>query len=191
MFGLIRGKIIYKSDTYVLVENNDIGYQVNISSSHIEEVALDSIETFYTHTVVREDSLELYGFFSMAEVEVYRKLLTVSGIGPKVGLHVMALGHPNDIIHFIVTENMEELTKASGIGKKTASRLVLELKDAFSYDYEPTLLSSISSNQDTIDALLSLGYSKEEAIEAMAEIPTGLPVDEALKLALKQMVKNR
>ncbi len=187
MIAYIKGKIIAKQGSDLIILNQGLGYKVSVSADIYSETHKDSDIELYTHQHVREDSLDLYGFRSLDDLEMFEMLLSVSGIGPKSALAVLSLSSTNNLKEAIVSEDASMLTKVSGIGKKTAQRVVLELKEKIGKleDIKIGAQGSVVSS-DEIDALIALGYNTSEAREALKKIDknitdSGERVKEALK----------
>jgi len=133
MISYLKGKIIKKTDNFVILDVNNIGYQVFLNNNTIGNISVDEELTIYTHQHIREDSLDLYGFIEYNELIMFELLLSISGIGPKSALASLAIGSVDDLKMSIASGDPELLKKVSGIGKKTAERVVLELKDKVAY----------------------------------------------------------
>lgn len=198
MISFVSGKLDMIFDDFVIVDNNGIGYQIIMSSSTICKLPQKGEEIkLYTYMDVKDDSISLYGFISMEEIQAFNMLISVSGIGPKGALGMLAILSPQDLMLSIVADDISALSKAPGVGKKTAQRLILELKDKIKTNYiAPNAVAininkdgSISSNkQDAIDALLVLGYSQAEAVKVVVEVAQkDTSVEEIIKLALKKL----
>ena len=192
MLAYLQGKIINKSNNYVIVENQGLGYLVFVSESLYNELILGEEKEFYLHHQVREDQSDLYGFKTLADLELFSLLITVSNVGPKTALGVLSIASTSDIKEAIIRGDADLLTKVSGIGKKTAERLVLELKSkllrlgATLSDESGQLASS-----DEIDALMTLGYNLNEARTALQAVdPQISDSGERVKQALKKLVKQ-
>lgn len=190
MISFLRGRIINKSLNYAIIETRDIGYQVFAGENLLNDLKVDTEIELYTHHQIKEDASDLYGFKSLEDLELFELLLTVSGVGPKSALGVLSIASAGDIKEAIIRGDANLLTKVSGIGKKTAERLVLELKTKIMRigGSSIALNSSISSGSDEIDALMSLGYSLSEARAALNLVDAGLTDSgERVKAALKKM----
>ena len=196
MYRYIKGTIEEIGDSYVVIENNDIGYLINTSRNTINFIKNNSIECkIYTHLNVREDDISLYGFVTKEELDMFHLLLYVSKIGPKVALGVLSAMIPANIKLAIVTNDVNALTKAPGIGKKTANRIILELKDKIDDNIDiagTNVQNEIQSDSDeVIAALNTLGYSRNEVSDALSKINTdGLNTQAIIKAALKQLAKK-
>ncbi len=195
MISYIKGSIAYKSESFVVLECQGIGYKIFVSDITLSQLNPQQKAMLYTFLYVKEDGISLFGFLTEQEQSLFDQLLSVSGIGPKGALGFLSQMSPNEIALAILSEDIKALTKAPGIGKKTAQRLVLELKDKIKAPYvleegafEQTQQNSHAKGE-AIEALTALGYSKSQAVKAVCEsYEEGLSVEEILKLALKRMV---
>ncbi len=187
MISCLKGKISYKLKNSIIIEINNIGYSVFVSENFFSELKIGQELEVFTHQYVREEALDLYGFKTLEELEFFELLVSISGIGPKSALSVLAVAKLSDIKESIVRGDSHLLTKVSGIGKKIAERVVLELKDKlFKMGGDYDLSGGGEFSADEIDALMSLGYSAMEAREALNKIDkditdTGQKIKEALK----------
>jgi len=192
MIAYLRGKINFKADNFLIIENNGIGYKVFISEKVLAEKNInDEIELFTYHNI-REDAMDLYGFLSFEELDLFGKLISVSGIGPKTGLGVFAIAEVKDIKSAIINQDATILKKVSGIGAKTAERIVLELKNKISGVIGVDIKSQAEMTIDTdaIEALESLGYQGSQAREALQKVPAEVTdAGERVKMALKFLGK--
>lgn len=191
MISFLRGKIIYKAGTYFILETNNIGYQIFASENFLNSVKQGEEKEVFTHHQIKEDASDLYGFNSIDDLELFEMLISVSGVGPKSALGVMNIASGEDIKDSIIRGDANLLTKVSGIGKKTAERLVLELKNKVvrlvGGKISP-LNVSVSLGSDEIDALVSLGYSIAEARDALNAVDPELQDSSSrVKAALKKM----
>jgi Holliday junction DNA helicase RuvA len=189
MLAYISGKIIAKQGGELIILNQGLGYKVSVSSDIYNEATQDSEIELYTHQHVREDSLDLYGFKNLDDLEMFEMLLSVSGIGPKSALAVLSLSSTNHLKEAIVSEDAAMLTKVSGVGKKTAQRVVLELKEKIAKlgDFNNDTQTAVSSS-DEIDALIALGYNMNEAREALRKVDKSISDSgERVKQALKNI----
>ncbi len=190
MISFLRGRIINKGLNYAIIETHDLGYQVFAGETLLNDLKIGAEIELYTHHQVKEEASDLYGFKSLEDLELFELLLTVSGVGPKSALGVLSIAAAGDIKEAIVRGDADLLTKVSGIGKKTAERLVLELKNKVirSGGATVTLNSALSSGGDEIDALMSLGYSLSEARAALNLVDAAMTDSAArVKAALKKM----
>lgn len=184
MIGSLRGKIALKTDKFLLVEASGVGYKVNVSSDILSKSQKTGEEIFlFVHTHVREDALDLYGFLNLENLNFFEMLLGVSGIGPRSALAILGIASIKTLRQAIGTGDTSYLTKISGIGRKTAEKIVIELRDKIGEEKEG---SSLKDELDALEALKSLGYSQNEAREALkkvsADINTNAKIREALKI---------
>jgi Holliday junction DNA helicase RuvA len=192
MIAFLRGKIINKTTNYAIIEVENVGYSVYINERLLGELPINQEVEIYTHQYVREDALDLFGFKTLADLEFFELLLTVSGIGPKSAMGVLSIASADDIKETILRGDSTLLTKVSGIGKKTAERLVLELREKIgklNFYNKLTGEKSVPSS-DEIDALMALGYSLQQAREALGQVdPQVKGSGERIREALKVMGK--
>ena len=199
MITCLRGKLILKTPTSIVLDVGGIGYLLNISMNTFENLPSQDKEIFiYSEMIVREDSITLYGFYSESERQLFRLLISVSGIGPKSGIGILSGVLLNDFKSAILTANTTLLQKLPGIGKKTAERLILELKDKFSKLGNIEGTENKSPQNDTVEeailALESLGYNKNKATKivnsALKQFGTNnFTSEDLIKSALKFTLK--
>ncbi|WP_130863800.1 Holliday junction branch migration protein RuvA [Bacilliculturomica massiliensis] len=194
MLHYIKGKITMKFEGGVVVENNGIGYEVFVpENSGVYLAAPGDTVQVYTAMIVREDDITLYGFTDKDSLELFRRLITVSGVGAKGALALLSCMPTGDLKKAIVFEDSVSLTRANGIGKKTAQRIVLDLKDKLGAisdagGVQLESVAAVSGKSEAINALISLGYSKSEAVGALASIgEEDLSTEEYIKKALKNL----
>jgi len=194
MIGSIKGKIILKTEKFLIVDVSGVGYKINVSSDTLFKVdALrlrlgqnDTPILFWIHTHVREDALDLYGFLDHKELEFFEMLINVSGIGPKSALAILGITSIETLRKAIGTGDTSYLTKISGIGKKTAEKIVIELRDKIADKMKDEKGgNSLRDDLDSLEALKSLGYSQSEAREALKKVPTDLNTNAKIREALK------
>lgn len=190
MIGSLRGKIEIKTAKYVIVDVNGVGYKVFCSDetlSHLGGVGEES--HLFTHVYVREDELDLYGFSTQAEIDMFELFISISGIGPKGALSILSVAPVADLRSAIISGNDTLLTKVSGIGKKTAQKIIIELREKVgSIETREGVvgIEELSQKQDALDALVALGYSQREAREALSKVsPDIRDVETKLKEALQ------
>ena len=191
MFHYIKGNITMKFESGVVIETNGIGYEVFVPDNSSVYLA-DSKETVlvYTAMIVREDDVSIYGFADKEALDLFRKLMTVNGVGAKAAMAILSCMPASEIKKAIVFDDAATLTKANGIGKKIAQRITLELKDKLGavggLTEAAEKLVSDSGKTEAIDGLISLGYSRSEAVSALAGIgDDDLTTEEYMKRALK------
>jgi Holliday junction DNA helicase RuvA len=184
MIGSIKGKIILKKEKFLIVEAGGVGYKISISPDALSKTKKLGEEAFlFIHTHVREDAFDLYGFLDYGELEFFEMLIGISGIGPKGALAILGIATIDTLKRAIGTGDTSYLTKISGIGKKTAEKIVIELRDKMG---EVEKGSSMQGELDALEALKSLGYGQNEAREALKKVSpdsnTNTKIREALKI---------
>ncbi len=184
MIGSIKGKIILKTDKFLIVETSGVGYKVNVSPDTLSKLKKTNEEVLlWIHTHVREDILDLYGFLDRQELEFFEMLINVSGIGPKGALSILGIAPIETLKRAIGTGDTAYLTKISGIGRKTAEKIIIELRDKIEVGKTGT---SLQGELDALEALKSLGYSQNEAREALKKVnplaDTNTKIRESLKI---------
>ena len=187
MIAKLKGKIEYLRDNYAVIDVNGVGYKVHFSAYTFGKVAGTEQVDVFVHTYVREDTLALYGFLTMEELEMFELLISISGIGPKAGLGILSIATPKTIKTAILNEDPSILTRVSGIGKKTAERVILELKNKVA-DMPESEKEETVSDVDSIEALVTMGYSVTEARDALKALPKDVKdIGARVKLALKSL----
>ena len=191
MIGRISGTLVEKNFPQVIVSCHGVGYEIDVPMSTFYPLPRTGEEvTLLTHLVVREDAHLLYGFITAPERAAFRQLLKISGVGPKVALSVLSGLSVDDLSAAVASEDAGRLTKIPGIGKKTAERLVLELRDKLPKTVTAVRAEGASaSGNDVVGALLALGYNEREAAAAVKQVPADLQLAEAIRHALKQLAK--
>ena len=174
MIGYIKGKVLSYTETTVLLENNGIGYEITCSASVYAKLLADKSGEVYTYLAVKEDGVSLYGFSTIEEKNMFLKLITVSGVGPKSGIAILSAIDISSLATMIATEDVKGLSKIKGLGKKTAERIILELREkveASYYEGEKKTIATDNSqdDQDAIIALMSLGFTKAECVKVVKE----------------------
>jgi Holliday junction DNA helicase RuvA len=193
MIGRIQGILLEKNPPQILVECAGVGYEVEVPMSTFYNLPVTGERvTLLTHLVVREDAHLLYGFGSDSERRAFRQLLKISGVGARTALAVLSGLSVGELAEAVTLQETGRLTRVPGIGKKTAERLLLELKDKLGVELAaasaPNRAAPASS--DVLRALLSLGYSEKEAVGAVKLVPEGLAVAEGIRHALKFLSKG-
>jgi len=192
MIAFLTGTVKYKNNRSLVLEVNNVGYEIFVSAALLEKLKPEEKITFYTHLHVREDAMELYGFATVEEKAFFDLLISVSGVGPKSALSVLSLAKTEEIKKAILRDDPSLLRKVSGIGQKTAERIVVELKNKL--DQLPVGKEKIDlsvADAGAFDALMSLGYSPSEVREALRQIaPEIKDENEIIKQALKKMVRK-
>jgi len=192
MIGKLTGTLGDKNPPQVLVDCNGVGYEVHVPMSTFYNLpGVGDKVTLLTHFVVREDAQLLYGFGSTGEREAFRQLIKISGVGPRTALAVLSGMSVADIAQAVTSQDAGRLVKVPGIGKKTAERLLLELKGKIGADLgAPAGAAPTSDAQtDILQALVALGYSDKEAAAALKSLPADIGVSEGIKQALKALTR--
>jgi Holliday junction DNA helicase RuvA len=187
MISLLRGKILEMTGKYAVLDVNNVGYKIYVTADTLHSLKVGSESTLWTYLAVREDALDLYGFLSKKDKDFFELLITVSSIGPKSALNILSLAAPDTLASAIRTGSTAHLVKVSGIGRKTAEKIVLELKDKLGGIESEDMTPGMSVNADVIEALKALGYDADEAREALKKLDpkieeTGAKVKAALKM---------
>jgi len=179
MIAHLRGKLIAKHPNQAIVEAGGVGYDVTISVPTFSELpALNTEVSFFIHTHVREDALALFGFLRPQEKQLFEKLLSVSGIGPKLAITILSGMAADAMVAAIKGNNVASLTRIPGIGKKTAERMVLELRDKLAAFAEaPAAVAPTGIDEDVISALMNLGYQRPAAERALTAVKNGAKSD--------------
>ncbi len=185
MYGYIKGIITRITPKNIICENNGIGYLITVPNPYSYKEKNEY--TIYTHQYVREDQIELYGFLKEEEKELFLKLISVSGIGPKSALSILATGSVREICEAIEARNDVYLRKFPGIGPKASQQIILDLKGKVSF--EPSVISPASKLDDVCDALIALGYSKKEITKIISKLDASLEIADLIKLSLKLLTK--
>jgi Holliday junction DNA helicase RuvA len=191
MIGRLSGTLSDKNPPQVLVDCGGVGYEVDVPMSTFYNLpGVGEKVSLLTHFVVREDAQILYGFGSAGEREAFRQLIKISGVGPRTALSVLSGMSVADIAQAVTAQDAARLVKVPGIGKKTAERLLLELKGKIGADLGPAGGGATSDAQaDIQQALVALGYSDKEASASLKALPRDVGVSEGIKLALKALAK--
>jgi len=191
MYDYIKGKLARKAESYAVVEANGVGYKIITTKSSLANLK-DGEVIFYTYLYVREDIFDLYGFSTMEERSAFELLISVSGVGPKAAVAILSCVTASELAIAIVTNQPKTITAAQGVGNKMAQKIILELKDkiknqdikASSYSAAP-----IPEEDDTVNALVALGYNQAEIINALRDVPAEYSVEEKIKYGLKNLMK--
>lgn len=192
MIGRLAGILIEKAPPTVVVEVNGVGYEVDVPMSTFYQLpAVSERVTLLTHFVVREDAHQLYGFHTGAERTAFRELIRISGVGARTALAVLSGLSVSELAQAVTLQEGGRLTRIPGIGKKTAERLLLELKGKLGAELgSPTAAAVGESSSDIVHALLALGYNEREAAAAVRQLAPGTGVSDGIRLALKSLAKG-
>ena len=186
MIGSVKGKIVLKTEKFLILETNGVGYKINVSPDTVSKAKKVGDEMMlWIHTHVREDILDLYGFLDHSELEFFEMLISVSGIGPKGALTILGVASIDTLRKAISTSDISYLTKISGIGKKTAEKIVIELRDKMAEGISEKKGSSLRDELDAMEALKSLGYSQNEVREALKKVSPNTDTNTKIREALK------
>ena len=193
MIGRIHGKLAEKHPPQIVVDVQGVGYEIDVPMSTFYQLPATGAEvSLYTHMVVREDAHQLYGFATEAERHAFRRLLKISGVGARTALSVLSGLSVADLRDAVATQDAGRLTKIPGVGKKTAERLLLELRDKL--DTVSGAAAGVTKGDgeagDVINALLALGYNEREARWAIERLPAGLAVADGIRQALRLLSKQ-
>ena len=197
MIGFLRGKVAYIFPDYCFLDVHDVGYRVFVSHQTRNHIGIGEEVMLYIHTHVREDAILLYGFFSQEEYDLFQHLIGISGIGPKVAQGILSAITANEFYRLIHQKDVKAITKLPGIGKKTAERIILELKDKLA----PTMVDDISSTDqtaglagdigdkisETTEALLSLGFGQSEIQSVLKKKTEWASTEEIIRYALAEL----
>jgi holliday junction DNA helicase RuvA len=192
LIGKISGKLIERHPPQIIVDVHGVGYEIDVPMSTFYQLpATGSDITLYTHLIVREDAHHLYGFASEQERHVFRQLLKISGIGARTALSVLSGMSVSDLYEAVSAQDSGRLIRVPGIGRKTAERLLLELKDKLDVMVVSTAATAAAgTTSDILNALLALGYNDKEAQWAVKQLPGGSAVAEGIRQALKLLSKS-
>lgn len=190
MIDFLIGRIESKSLDSLVVFNNGMGFRVLASATTIRETEIGETAKIYIEMVVREDDISLYGFINEKEREIYRLITTVKGIGPKVAINILSGLNVDSLITAIRTEDVNTLTTAPGVGKKTAERIILELKDKTDHIVIDNYVKPNNLVKEAEDALVQLGYSSYEVIDVLEGIyEEGMSIEDLIREGLKRMTR--
>lgn len=188
MIAFIEGKVKLKTDKFVIIISNEIGYKIFCSMPTLKKIAENQEVELFTHLYCREQIMDLYGFLTFEEMEFFELLISISGIGPKAALSILSLAPVKTLKQAIASGQTSLLTKVSGIGKRTAERVILELQNKVDFSVEG--VKQLSSDSEAIDALVSLGYTVGQARAALEKVPADIKgIGDRVKQALKILGK--
>jgi Holliday junction DNA helicase RuvA len=195
MIGRIQGLLLQKNPPRILVDCHGVGYEIDVPMSTLYQLPDNGNQvTLLTHFVVREDAQLLFGFATESEREAFKTLIKISGVGARTALAILSGMSVSEIGQAVAMQESARLTTVPGIGKKTAERLLLELKGKFGVDSIPSLPNqtgfATNSSSEILQALLALGYSDKEAVLALKNISTDISVSDGIRMALKILSKG-
>ncbi len=193
MIAHISGIVTEKFENSVIVDVHGVGYELKISAPDAEATNLDDQTKFYTYHSIRENAEELYGFKSLAAKKLFEMLISVNGVGPKAAMAILSLSTPEEVRNAIANDDVAFISKASGVGKKSAERVIVDLRDKVGlpshYGRSETFIAASAPkapDDEALDALIALGFPLKEATTALAEVDPNLPVEERVRQALQQ-----
>jgi len=193
MIAYLTGKIIFKKPTKIVLDVNGVGYLVNISISTFEKIAeKENFVSLFIHTSVKEDAIDLYGFSTEAEKEMFELLINVNGIGPKLAQSILSGIQIDDLREAIKTANLSRIIATPGIGRKTGERLIIELRDkvdSIAESFDKSFSGSFTVKNDAVAALTNLGYNQKNAEKIVRDILSGEPdisIEDLIKKALSE-----
>lgn len=191
MIGFLSGKIEDARYGIIYLNVGDVGYKVNIVPDiKINEPMVGQQAKLYIHEQIREDAHDLYGFLDFAEFELFEKLISVNGVGPKAGMLIMSVATPEKIISAITSEDLSFFTAISGIGKKVAAKIILDLKSKISGLDGSGIIGQMEGGDEVVEALVSLGYKNQEIIKILPQIPSEISSSEdKIRWILKNLKK--
>jgi Holliday junction DNA helicase RuvA len=188
MIAHVFGVVVEKFGSSVIVDVNGVGYEVNVAADDFDSTLLDSKIKFYTYHHIREQSQELFGFSTLMAKKIFELLITVQGVGPKAALAILSLGDSETVRNSIALGDVAFISKASGVGKKTSERVVVDLSDKVGHAVNlnnHTAQTKILSSDEALEALMSLGYNLNDATKALEGISLDLPTAQRVTMALK------
>lgn len=199
MISSLRGKLIYSEKDFAVVECGGVGFRCNIGFNTFSKLPAVNSEIFlHTYMSVKEDAIDLFGFLGIDELECFKMLISVSGVGPKMGIALLSEFAPDKIMLCIATGDAKSLTSASGVGNKLAQRIVLELKDkvssvSISNDNSVANIVTATDNsnlKEAVAALVTLGFAQSEATMAVGRLEQSLSTEDMIKGALKELSRR-
>lgn len=198
MFYSLTGKVVAIEDSAVALQCGGIAFRCMTTLNTISKIGRTGEEaTLFTHLNVREDAMDLFGFYTQQELNCFKQLISVSGVGPKAGLAILSQLSPDKLALCIASGDVKSITKAQGVGPKLAQRVVLELKDKFSAGLAQGGVNVVGTSSpaqaggnraEAVEALIMLGYSRTEAASAIGKLDPSLPAEELIRLALKSLI---
>lgn len=192
MIAHLIGTVTEKFETSIILDINGVGYELAISAPDAEKINLDDKVKFYTYHSIRENSEDLFGFSSLAAKKLFQMLTSVNGVGPKAAMSILSLGTPEEVRNAIANTDAAFIAKASGVGKKSAERVIVDLRDRVgapshygATETKFTLSTTVGPEDEALDALIALGFPLKEATTALSKVDPSLSVEERIREALK------
>ncbi len=188
MIGSLNGTVLVRDDPFLIIEVNGVGYKVYASQDVLSQASVGAKTITYTYTHVREDILELYGFLKYSDLKLFESLINVSGIGPKTGIGIFAIGSASQIVQAISNADVTFFTSVPRLGTKNAQKIIIELKNKIGGG-DLDLSGDGEARNELSSALRAFGFSKDEINDATRRVDSSMPVEEQIKLALKYLGK--
>ncbi len=193
----VRGALVYTDTKTAVIECGGVGFRCNVTHKTLAQLpSVGGEAMLYTYLAVREDAMDLYGFYDVSELEFFKLIISVNGIGPKLGISILSDFTPKQLCMFIASGDAKAISKANGVGAKTAQRIVLELKDKVSSGMQlgeaDTYVGNATFNggaSEAVEALVSLGFTQGEAAKVVSQCDPQMPVEDIIKEALKSNLK--
>lgn len=193
MIAHLIGTVTEKFESSIILDVGGVGYELAISTPDAEKINLDDKVKFYTYHSIRENSEDLFGFSSLAAKKLFQMLTSVNGVGPKAAMAILSLGTPEEVRNAIANTDAAFIAKASGVGKKSAERVIVDLRDKVgapshygATETKFTVSASVGPEDEALDALIALGFPLKEATTALSKVDPGLSVEDRIREALKQ-----
>ncbi|MBB1549643.1 Holliday junction branch migration protein RuvA [Candidatus Saccharibacteria bacterium] len=190
MIAHIEGEVSEKFLNSIIVDVHGVGYEIGLSQIDAEATKVGERKKFYTYHAIRENAEDLYGFSSLMAKKIFELLISVNGVGPKAAMAILSLATPEEVRNAIANADTAFVSKASGVGKKSAERVIVDLKDKgglpTKYGATEVKTAIVPEDDEALDALMALGFPLKEATEALAKVNVNLSVEERIRLALKQ-----
>jgi len=190
MIAHIEGEVSEKFLNSIIVDVHGVGYEIGLSQIDAEATNVGERKKFYTYHAIRENAEDLYGFSSLMAKKIFELLISVNGVGPKAAMAILSLATPEEVRNAIANADAAFVSKASGVGKKSAERVIVDLKDKVGlptkYGSTEVKTAIVPEDDEALDALMALGFPLKEATEALAKVNANLSVEERIRLALKQ-----
>lgn len=191
----VTGNYTYSEPGFVVIDCSGVGYRCQTTTYTQKNLKLNTKVTLYTHLNVREDAMELFGFYSQTELQTFRTLIGVSGVGPKMGLSILSELSPEQVIMAVSSSDVKSLTRASGVGPKLAQRIILELKDKlkgfatsdFTVETKGSVITDTGNISKAVGALAVLGYSAADVTPVLSKLDSSLSVEELIAQTLRRM----
>lgn len=193
MIAHLYGTVTEKLESSIIIDVHGVGYEVSITSPDAEKSQLDDQIKLYTYHAVRENGEELYGFSSLAAKRMFEMLISVNGVGPKAAMNILSLGTPEEVRNAIANADSVFVAKASGVGKKSAERIIVDLRDRVgapshygATETKFTITANVGPADEALDALIALGFPLKEATAALEKVDPSLSVEDRIREALKK-----